>query len=674
VTLARLTGGRLAVAGGAAVSAVVAGLLAMMPIAEPDLFWHLAVGGYIAEHGALPGKNLWSFTAPDHPFLASSWLFDLLLHRIEARGGMVAVQAVTALAVGATFLVLFLAVRTRGASTGWAVATAVALALGAEARFTPRPQVFSYLLLSLISWVLLRNRSRRSWGELALVPVLLAIWANLHAGVVFGVALVGCHLLGLWAPSLGPGVRWPERRLVGGSVLALAACMGALLLNPGGVDLLRYALFHVSEVGSVVRLGEFETPGLLQRPLFWVVLVGLPLLLLACRREVSAGEWCAWLLFGGLAVRAVRLIPEFFLVVGPSLGWAADRCVERWAPRAGAVGQRLAAVAPLLLPVLAVLVLPYPAQHLVRRIHLGLDPFRNPVRAIARARQWGLGGRMFAGWDVSGMVEWALPEARVQVDPRLLAYPPSVFHELEAAEDSREQFEAYVDRWELGWALRSQQRLRFTGAGLFAPRRWAVVFWDEGGQILVRRDLPRFEELVRAEEFQEFLPATSLVEAWRSLRGARRERWLAEAERLAGLSPLLVDAHAALCLEDARVHELTTASEECDRAAAAADERFWTHPTPGGLRSESAAIAQLVLAGEVSRRGAGPSPDALLARATELAPASADVWAGVGAVLLDRAEPARAVTAFRRALALDPGHRPATEGLARAEQLSARGR
>ncbi len=43
------------------------------------------------------------------------------------------------------------------------------------------------------------------------------------------------------------------------------------------------------------------------------------------------------------------------------------------------------------------------------------------------------------------------------------------------------------------------------------PARWAVVFWDEGGQILVRRDVPRFAELVRAQELQEFLPAVAGV-------------------------------------------------------------------------------------------------------------------------------------------------------------------
>ena len=420
----------------------------------------------------------------------------------------------------------------------------------------------------------------------------------------------------------------------------------------------------------MVRLGEFDSPGLRQRPVFWAALVATPLLLLAARRQVRVAEWLGWIAFGALACRAMRLIPEFFLVVGPSLAWGAERAFQRLAARR--VRPAVARLVPVFLPLGALAVLPVPAAHFLRRIHPGLDPYRNAVRAVDQARTWGLSGRVFAGWDATGLVEWALPDSRVQVDPRLLAYPPEVFHALEQAEDSQQAFDAYMDRWDIGWALRTQQRLRFTGAGLFEPRRWAVVFWDEGGQLLVRRDVLRFAELIQAQEFQEFLPATPVVESWRTLRGPRRARWLEEARRLAATSPRLVDAHAALCLEGARSGELVPAASECAIAAAGAEERYWIHPTPGGLRSQSVAIAHLVLAAEITRRGAAEPVEPLLARAVELAPASADIWAGRGAVLLELRDAAGAVDAFRQALVLDPSHRTAGEGLARAEALATR--
>ncbi len=140
--------------------------------------------------------------------------------------------------------------------------------------------------------------------------------------------------------------------------------------------------------------------------------------------------------------------------------------------------------------------------------------------------------------------------------------------------------------------------------------------------------------------------------------------------RLADASPLLVDAHAALCLEQTRGGELSRARTECQVAADAADARYWLHPTPGGLRSVSTALAHVVLAGELARRPGSDDPGPFLARATALAPGSADVWTGVGAVELERKRPAPAAAAFRQALSVDPGHRTATEGLGRAEALT----
>ena len=665
----RSTNGRLALAGAALLSAGWAALLTLRPIVEPDLFWHLAVGRFIGEHHRLPMRNLWSYTAPDHPFLASSWLYDVMLYGVHRLGGVTAVHLCTAALVGFTFAVVFLAVRARGASIPWALSTVLALAVGSEARFSPRPQVLSYVLLALLSLLLTRSAGRRSWRTLLACWLILAFWANLHAGVVFGLGLVGFHLVGDVLQSF-PGRPWPAR---GRALLGVAATglvfLAALLVNPGGPELIRYALFHVSDVDDVVKLAEFVIPPLQERPLFWAVLVVLPLLLLARIRETRVAEWLAWAAFGALACRAIRLIPDFFIVVAPSLGWAAQRTVERWLPPSSPRRARLAAVASGVLPLFALATVPFPTQHLVRRLGLGLDPFTNAERAVATASQWRLSGRVFAGWDVTGLVEWGLPEARVQIDPRLLAYPPSVFHEAEAAESSQEAFDAYLDRWDVHWALRSQQRYRFTGAGWFDARRWAVVFWDEGGQILVRRDDPRFEQLVREQEYVEFLPATRVFESWRSLRGERRSRWVSEAARLAR-SPLLVDAHAALCLEGARQGRLSSARDECRTAGDAADRRYWLHPAPDRLRSTSAALAHVVLAGELARRPDGDSPDPLLDRAATLAPSNADVWAGIGAVRLDMKRAELAAAAFRQALKLSPEHRPAADGLARAEALA----
>src|SRR5258707_1014452 len=91
-------------------------VLTLRPFDEPDLFWHLTVGRYIAEHGEIPRQNLWSFTAPEHPFAATSWLFDWILFRIERWAGVAGIHWTTAAVVAGAFALSYWAARRLGSS------------------------------------------------------------------------------------------------------------------------------------------------------------------------------------------------------------------------------------------------------------------------------------------------------------------------------------------------------------------------------------------------------------------------------------------------------------------------------------------------------------------------------------------------------------------------------
>src|SRR5688572_28363819 len=79
----------------------VAGL-ALRPMAESDVFFRIKAGEEILARHALPGRNLYSFTYPDHPDVDTAWLFEVGAAALFARGGFEAiVVAKTALLVAA---------------------------------------------------------------------------------------------------------------------------------------------------------------------------------------------------------------------------------------------------------------------------------------------------------------------------------------------------------------------------------------------------------------------------------------------------------------------------------------------------------------------------------------------------------------------------------------------
>lgn len=593
----------------------VAGVLALAPVSDVDFFWHLAVGRHIAQAGALPGKNLWSFTAPEHPFEATAWAFDLCAYLLHRAFGVAGVQVAVAVVLGAAFALAYLTARRLGASRSLAAALTATAALASQSRLSQRPQAVSYAFLALAAWLVARG-GRWRWA----LPPLVAVWSNFHAGCVFGAGLVGLVALAHWVDRF----RGKPHEAGAWSACA-AACVVGLVCNPSGAGEVRYALFHLGSVTNVVDLAEFQSPPFATHGAFWF-LVGLGVLAAALRRDVL--QALVVVAFGVMAARAMYVAPMFSLVTVPFTAAA----LSRW----------LRPILTPALPLAALLLAPEPASHFVKRVHLGVDPFRVPEAAARAVPTLGLSGRVFTSWDLAGFVEWALPGSPVYADPRLLAYPPEVFTALSQAEESQAAFDALMDSHQVTWAFRSHRVLRMSGLGRFPREKWALLHWDEAAALYVRRDL-----LGDRTELKFFLPAAPVLESFSTLKGDDRETWWREARAAAEQSPRLASAQIAACLELGKRGQKDAAVRACDLAVAGLEERERYHPLEGQTRRNEAAFA-LALLGDADR-------------ALAVARESPEVLTALGGMAL-ATDKAKALAYFERALAQRPDFAPALKG------------
>lgn len=157
-----------------------------------DAMWMVALGDGVASTRTVPSGV--PFAAAD----TSAWanvpvLGELLLYAVHsiATVGL----AVMLLGLTATTLLLLSRDAARAAAHPVAVAGAVALV---GAGMLPTFGVVRAQMLSLVPFTLLvlllrseaRNPTKRVW----LVVPLIALWGNLHGGVLVGVALTGCYL------------------------------------------------------------------------------------------------------------------------------------------------------------------------------------------------------------------------------------------------------------------------------------------------------------------------------------------------------------------------------------------------------------------------------------------------------------------------------------------------
>jgi len=445
---------------------------------DPDLFWHLAQGREVLA-GHVVHTNLFSATAAQYPQHYTSWVFEAAL-TVAASVGLGGVQIFQALLLVAALVMLWASAAVRNSATA---ATAVLLlsVFVIESRAMPRPYLVSWIGLAACAYAIERWRITE---RPLLVVVVIALWANVHSEVVFGVAMIG--LFGV-AEVVAPFVlsRTAAARVAGFGAIALVAT----LATPYGIGMWRY-LAENALVPQVLRIAELQAPTLDTYPAFFAYLLVLAVLLAVSPKRSRLSEIAVILTFTLLGLRYIRFTPMVVFATAPILASRIDALMQKgWDRRA--VFATVAAI--------VVATLPASPLRMARAWRVGAaavappDIFSDDAIAFARAHQ--LSGPVFTSMNLGGYVTWMMPEARVFQDSRLQAYPTAHFTAILTASASPERWQALTAG--VDWAMVSLARPNeLSGVGQFAPEEWASVFKDRAVEILVRRN-GRFGEIVR---------------------------------------------------------------------------------------------------------------------------------------------------------------------------------
>jgi hypothetical protein len=284
---------------------------------DPDLWGHLRFGLDTVASGRLPITDPYSFTQ-DVAWINHEWLSEVAQAIAYRAGGVLGIVLLKAIALAAAFLIL--ANLTKGIDERhrwWLLAAGI---IGvAPAAFTMRPQIWTLLAIPLL-WHALNRR----W--LLAVPILFALWANLHGGWIVGMGVGWLWLVGrvidrrtlskaMWGPPSGrPEVRLKPDATAFEIGIALAAGLAATLLNPYGW---RLWSFLVTTVRPSRNIGEWrpvwEQGGDLTSAVIWAVIVSVIVVPTIVRRRSSI-SWAgalpvAWL--GVTSLFVARLVPLF---------------------------------------------------------------------------------------------------------------------------------------------------------------------------------------------------------------------------------------------------------------------------------------------------------------------------------------------------------------------------
>ncbi|MBY0231408.1 MAG: hypothetical protein K2W96_19155 [Gemmataceae bacterium] len=386
------------------------------PEMEPDMWWHLAVGRWVWDNGAVVSIDPFSY--PDTPWVAYSWLFEVLLYGLHSAlglGGIIAYRAVMGLLIVAAIHGLCKRLQPNTlAPTALAGAALVALA----PLFSERPWLFTILFAALTLRAVIELRDPAPLSPLVwLLPLAYVLWANIHIQFVHGLFLLGLACLAplldrfLERPADATAATWMTPRWKS-LVLLTILCGLATLANPYHARLYAVVVEYATQpwpMQNVAELKAMEFRSVSE----WMA---LGFLMAACvalgSRKASALEWLLLVATAWFAFRSRRDIWYLLLaslLVLCRVPWGEKPEEEKRSPLlalAGAVG--LALLAALL----------YYGRDLSQPALEERVAKVFPAGAVRHVEEKEWQGPLFNDFNWGGYLIWSLPRLRVVMDGR----------------------------------------------------------------------------------------------------------------------------------------------------------------------------------------------------------------------------------------------------------------
>lgn len=396
------------------VPAVIAMQLAT--VTDPDLWWHLRTGQWIAQHHVVPATDQFSAFGIEKPWVAYSWLFEVALYGVYSVGGLLGVVVFKSLVITAITAAVYCLVCRLQQDFTWRVVLTSLATISMAGLYTPRPWLFTVLFFIIEINALFAYREGGGLRKLYVLAPLFLLWANIHVQFIYGLFVF--FLFAIEPPlSRMLAARIPHIRMIATPAaplwLAMAICAAISLINPYGIRL--YATFFelIAQKTPFRYVQEAQALSFRQIPdyLFLAMLLAAVFVIAWTRHADSLYQL---LLIAGalLGFRSCRDV--WFLAVVSAAILAACIPARPTGKYVATRGQRLAigvAIGVALLSTLAFRGVSNAA--LERQVAEEL-----PAKAADFTSHYETSGPLFNDYNWGGYLVWKLPSLLVSIDGR----------------------------------------------------------------------------------------------------------------------------------------------------------------------------------------------------------------------------------------------------------------
>lgn len=382
---------------------------------DPDIWWHMRTGEWVVQHHAIPRVDIFSGPYAGKPWQAYSWLFELLTFGLFHRFGLVGIVGYSVGMLLAITCALSHLVRRLQADFTVVALLVFSSCFAMGHLYTPRPWLFTILFFAIELDILMQARRTGRMRELLWLPVIFALWSNIHIQFIDGLVVLGLAMIEPIAATRGIGQK--ARLGFAPAAAAFAASGLATLANPYSWHIYRVAYDLASQAGVLDKITELRAIAF-RGIVDWVVLA-----LAICATVVLARQ------------RQFRFFETALLAFGIYVGFRSQRDV--WVIAIGAVAILASVISPranlkdIQLPrftqtfaavAAALLVLAgFRVMHVNNALLETQIEKTYPVKAVAAIQAGHYSGPLYNNFDWGGYLIWAL-RMPVAMDGRAAFY------------------------------------------------------------------------------------------------------------------------------------------------------------------------------------------------------------------------------------------------------------
>ncbi len=166
------------------------GVSIVSPIFDPDLWWHLVAGKWILSHGKIPEVDYWNMHGAGKPWVAYSWLNEILFAYTEINFGFKGLLALKFILSIFSSLILFFSLNNISKNSVVSLTLSIITMCAIHDYLLLRPQTFSWIffILLITNANVIINKGL-TWKNVILQVVIISLWANTNITTFLGIGI-----------------------------------------------------------------------------------------------------------------------------------------------------------------------------------------------------------------------------------------------------------------------------------------------------------------------------------------------------------------------------------------------------------------------------------------------------------------------------------------------------